>query len=64
MGTNLKVRNSLSKDRVILDGSYVNFEQKIILCLKFTYGKDLSLSDRPAQYQLVGKVMAYQGNDA
>ena len=27
-------------------------------------GKDLSLLDRPARYQLVGKVMAYQGNDA
>ncbi len=28
------------------------------------FGKDLSLLDRPAQYQLVGKVTAYQGYDA
>jgi len=27
-------------------------------------GKDLSLLDWPAEYQLVGKVMAYQGYDA
>jgi hypothetical protein len=27
-------------------------------------GKDLSLLDRPVSYQLVGKVMAYQGYDA
>ena len=26
--------------------------------------KDLSLKERPASYQLVGKVMAYQGYDA
>ena len=26
--------------------------------------KDLSLKERPAQYQLVGRVMAYQGKDA
>ena len=26
--------------------------------------KDLSLSERPAQYQLVGRVKAYQGIDA
>ncbi len=26
--------------------------------------KDLSLWERPAQYQLVGRVMAYQGYDA
>ncbi len=26
--------------------------------------KDLSLSNQPASYQLVGKVMAYQGYDA
>ena len=34
------------------------------LCLKFAYGKDLSLLDWPVRYQLVGRVMAYQGNDA
>ena len=26
--------------------------------------KDLSLPERPALYQLVGRVMAYQGDDA
>ena len=36
----------------------------IFLCLKFSYGKDLSLLDWPVRYQLVGRVMAYQGNDA
>ena len=61
---NPRVRNSSSKDEVILDGPCANFEQKIFLCLKLAYGKDLSLLDQPVRYQLVGRVMAYQGDDA
>ena len=49
MGTNLKVRNSPEKSGVILDTP--------------SGVKILSLLDRPAGYQLVGKVMAYQGYD-
>ncbi len=61
---NPRVRNSSSKDGVILDGPYANFEQKIFLCSVFASGKDFSLLDQPVQYQLVGRVMAYQGDDA
>jgi hypothetical protein len=61
---NPKVRNSSPKGGVILDGLCANCEHKIILCLEFAYGKDLSLLDQPVRYQLVGRVMAYQGNDA
>jgi len=28
------------------------------------FGKGLPLYEEPAQYQLVGRVMAYQGDDA
>ena len=28
------------------------------------YGGKISLLEQPAKYQLVGRVMAYQGNDA
>jgi len=78
VGTNLEVRNSPPKGGVILDGSSSNFAKQIIKELtddensyseidcraKLGLDKDLSLLDRPARYQLVGKVMAYQGNDA
>ena len=51
MSTHPIVRNSLSKDRVILDGP------------RLWRGKDLSLWERLAAYQLVGGVTAHQGDD-
>ncbi len=51
--TYLWLRNSLSKGRVMPDD--------VIRIMRVT--KDLSAEERPVSYQLVGEVMAHQGND-
>lgn len=48
----LEVENSLPKGRVILDG---------LSLAQASLGKDLSLREEPASYQLVGEVIAHQG---
>ncbi len=52
MGIYLEVMNNSEKSGLIHDSP---FEQ--------SKGKDLSLQEKPASYQLVGEVKAYQGND-
>ena len=41
----------------------IYYHLDFVKSLKIVLGKDLSLWERPAGYQLVGKVMAYQGYD-
>ena len=53
MGTFPEVKNNISKGMLILDSLYG---------VKFAV-KGIMLQDGPARYQLVGRVMAYQGND-
>ena len=48
----LLVKNTLEKSRLILHKSYGRKMASL-----------LSLKDEPARYQLVGRVMAYQGFD-
>ena len=48
-----------NRGAIFIRESKINFSFSV-----FAFGKDLSLLDRPVRYQLVGRVMAYQGNDA
>ena len=49
-----EVENNIPKGMLILH---------VIIRVKGLMIKDLSLREEPASHQLVGKVMAYQGND-
>ena len=49
MGIYLQVGDNSEKSETITDGPFK--------------GKDLLLGDEPASHQLVGRVMAYQGDD-